>query len=207
MDRLYRWQRHFYDATRPLFLPGRDRMLRGMSVPAGGSVLEVGCGTGRNLRVLAPRLQGARLYGLDVSAEMLRTATAKVPSSLKGRIVFARRDAGDLREPFARSEQYDAIFFSYSLSMMPDRAGVLGEALAALKPEGAIHLVDFGGFKDWPGPARRAALAWLAAWQVRPQPTGAAILRSLGLTVTEHPLFGGYAVIARGSRAARQTNR
>ena len=207
MDRLYRFQRHVYDATRPLFLPGRDRMLRTIAVPAGGAILEVGCGTGRNIRVLAPRLPGTTLFGLDVSAEMLRTATAKLPVSLAGRVAFARAGAGagDLREPFARVEPFDAIVFSYSLSMMPDREAALVGALAALAPEGSIHLVDFGGFEAWPGPARAAAFAWLAAWHVRPQPTGAAILRSLGLPVTEERLFGGYAVVAWSCRATDGT--
>lgn len=203
MDRLYRWQRHPYDATRPLFLPGRDRMLRGIAVPAGGAILEIGCGTGRNLRVLAPRLPGATLCGLDVSAEMLRTATARLPASLAGRVAFARSDAGagDPRASFARVEPFDAIVFSYSVSMMPDREAVLRWALTALAPGGTIHLVDFGGFEAWPGPARTAAFAWLAAWHVRPQPTGAAILRSLGLPVIEERLFGGYAVVARSHQA------
>ena len=207
MDSLYRLQRHVYDATRPLFLPGRDRMLRGIAVPAGGAILEVGCGTGRNLRVLAPRLPGTTLCGLDVSAEMLRTATAKLPVSLASRVVFARSaaGAGDPREPFARVEPFDAIAFSYSLSMMPDREAALCGALAALAPEGTIHLVDFGEFEAWPGPARIAAFAWLAAWHVRPQPTGAAILRSLGLPVIEERLFGGYAVVARSRRATYGT--
>jgi S-adenosylmethionine-diacylgycerolhomoserine-N-methlytransferase len=203
MDRLYRLQRHVYDATRPLFLPGRDRMLRGIAVPPGGAILEVGCGTGRNLRVLAPRLPGATLCGLDVSAEMLRTATAKLPAALADRVAFARSaaGAGDPREPFARVEPFDAIVFSYSLSMMPDREAVLRWALTALVPGGTIHLVDFGGFEAWPGPARTAAFAWLAAWHVRPQPTGATILRSLGLSVEEERLFCGYAVVARSRQA------
>ena len=138
---------------------------------------------------------------------MLRTATAKLPVSLASRVVFARSaaGAGDPREPFARVEPFDAIAFSYSLSMMPDREAALCGALAALAPEGTIHLVDFGEFEAWPGPARIAAFAWLAAWHVRPQPTGAAILRSLGLPVIEERLFGGYAVVARSRRATYGT--
>jgi S-adenosylmethionine-diacylgycerolhomoserine-N-methlytransferase len=199
MDRMYRFQRHIYDATRPPILLGRDRLLQGIDVAPGGTVLEVGCGTGRNIRKLALRLPGVTICGLDVSAEMLRTAAARLPASLTGRVAFARAAAGecDPREPFGRAEQFDAVFFSYSLSMMPDRDSALRSALAALAPEGSIHMVDFGGFAGWPGPTRIAALAWLAAWHVRPQPTGATILRSLGLPVTEERIFGSYAVIAR----------
>ena len=74
MDRVYRHQRHFYDATRKFYLVGRDPMLAGLNVPQGGSALEIGCGTGRNL-VKAGRLYPqASLYGIDISREMLATA-------------------------------------------------------------------------------------------------------------------------------------
>ena len=49
MDRVYRRQRHVYDASRKYYLVGRDEMLARLNVPATGSVLEIGCGTGRNL--------------------------------------------------------------------------------------------------------------------------------------------------------------
>src|SRR5579862_2442248 len=71
MDRIYRWQRHFYDFTRPLFLFGRDALLRRMEVRERDQVLEVGCGTARNLLKLHARRRSARLYGLDASREML----------------------------------------------------------------------------------------------------------------------------------------
>lgn len=33
MDRIYRRQRHFYDATRKYYLLGRDPMIAGLAVP------------------------------------------------------------------------------------------------------------------------------------------------------------------------------
>ena len=39
MDGVYRHQRHLYDATRKFYLFGRDRMLAGLDVPPGGTVL------------------------------------------------------------------------------------------------------------------------------------------------------------------------
>ena len=55
MDRMYRYQRYFYDLTRKYYLLGRDRLLSEMDVKPGERVLEVGCGTGRNLKILASR--------------------------------------------------------------------------------------------------------------------------------------------------------
>ena len=70
MDQVYRRQRHIYDATRKYFLLGRDRLLDALDPPAGGRVLEVGCGTGRNL-IRAARLHPQAIFhGFDISAEM-----------------------------------------------------------------------------------------------------------------------------------------
>lgn len=75
MDRMYRHQRHIYDITRKYYLLGRDRTISGLDVPKGGTLLEVGCGTGRNLLLASRKFPEARLFGLDISAEMLLTAS------------------------------------------------------------------------------------------------------------------------------------
>ena len=78
MDRIYRRQRHFYDLTRKYFLLGRDHLIRELQPPAGGSVMEIGCGTGRNLIAAARAYPEARLFGLDISSAMLATARANI---------------------------------------------------------------------------------------------------------------------------------
>ena len=74
MDRLYRRQRHFYDVTRKYYLLGRDRLIEGLAPPPGSRVLEIGCGTARNLVAAAQAWPDAQFYGIDISAEMLATA-------------------------------------------------------------------------------------------------------------------------------------
>ncbi|MDX5362176.1 MAG: class I SAM-dependent methyltransferase, partial [Alphaproteobacteria bacterium] len=74
MDRMYRYQRHIYDLTRKYYLLGRDRAIEGLRLPSRGRLLEVGCGTGRNLLAAHRRYPEARLYGLDISAQMLASA-------------------------------------------------------------------------------------------------------------------------------------
>ncbi|HSO42957.1 MAG TPA: hypothetical protein VLR47_08995, partial [Rhodospirillales bacterium] len=63
MDRIYRHQRHLYDATRKYYLLGRDQLIADLAPPEGGTVLEIGCGTGRNLIAAARAYPSASLSG------------------------------------------------------------------------------------------------------------------------------------------------
>src|SRR5260370_25079962 len=78
MTGMYGRQRHSYNATRRYYLLGRDRLIAGLRPEAGASVLEIGCGTGRNL-VLAARLhRKARFFGIDVSTEILTSPISAI---------------------------------------------------------------------------------------------------------------------------------
>src|SRR6267154_2763691 len=70
MNRMYRRQRHIYDGTRRYYLLGRDQLIANLKPGAGANVLEIGCGTGRNLTVAARQYPGAKFFGIDVSTEM-----------------------------------------------------------------------------------------------------------------------------------------
>ena len=74
MDRMYRRQRHIYDLSRKFYLLGRDEGIARLRPASGDKMLEIGCGTGRNLVKLAQAYPEARLFGVDVSREMLATA-------------------------------------------------------------------------------------------------------------------------------------
>src|SRR6202043_2842845 len=93
MNRMYRWQRHIYDGTRRYYLLGRDRLIAGLQPAAGQSVLEIGCGTGRNLVLAALLYPDARFFGVDVSTEMLASATTAISQrGLTHRILVAHGD-------------------------------------------------------------------------------------------------------------------
>jgi ubiquinone/menaquinone biosynthesis C-methylase UbiE len=53
-------------------------MIRALGLPAGGRVLEVGCGRGVALPVLARRLRPSRLVGLDLDIEFLEEARSRL---------------------------------------------------------------------------------------------------------------------------------
>src|SRR5258708_34173670 len=78
MNRIYRHQRHVYDFTRKYFLLGRDRVIAEMAAHDGDRVLEIGCGTGRNLIVAARKYPGPRCFGIDVWTDMLNPPTRAI---------------------------------------------------------------------------------------------------------------------------------
>lgn len=202
MDGVYRWQRHFYDLTRKYYLLGRDRMIEGLDAPAGGTVLELGCGTGRNIVLAARRYPGARFFGLDISAEMLETAGAAMArEDLSGRVMLARGDATDFdAKALFGLATFDRIFVSYSLSMIPGWERTVSAALAALSPGGSLHVVDFGQQEALPRWFRTLLRGWLKKFHVEPRASLRDVLESesarVGASLRFRTLYRGYAWLA-----------
>ncbi len=154
MEGYYRLHAKIYDATRWSFLFGRKTIIQQVAAVARPTrILEVGCGTGKNLIALARTFPQARIFGLDISEAMLKVA-AKNLGSLAGQVELLHQ-AYD--RPLRPEQGYDLILFSYSLSMMnPDWQRVLQYAQADLAPDGHIAVVDFHNsrlpvFKRWMG--------------------------------------------------------
>ena len=78
MDSVYRYQRYIYDFTRKYYLFGRDSLIADLALAPDARLVEIGCGTARNLIAVAHAYPQARLFGLDASAAMLQTAAVQV---------------------------------------------------------------------------------------------------------------------------------
>jgi S-adenosylmethionine-diacylgycerolhomoserine-N-methlytransferase len=200
MERMYRWQRHLYDASRKYYLRGRDRLIDELALGADETLLEVGCGTARNLVAIAERHPGARLYGIDAAAAMLEVGRVKIAAAGLGeRIGLAFGLAGDgrERERFGVARGFDRVVFSYSLSMFDDPATAIASAHAALAPGGRLHVVDFGLMAGLPAPLRATLRAWLRSFHVTPsdvpRQTLAALAARTGAPLQARDLAGGYA--------------
>ena len=202
MDRIYRRQRHLYDFTRKYYLLGRDRLLHRLTPPAGSRVLEVGCGTARNLVVAARAYPDAHFFGIDISGEMLETARGVVErEGLAPYVRLARADAMTFDPALQFGVPgFSRIFLSYTLSMMPGWQAVLARALTWLGPEGELHIVDFGGQERLPGWFRMGLRKWLGLFHVTPRDSLESVLTLEGLrrgalTTFERP-YRGYAQYA-----------
>lgn len=199
MDGIYRYQRHFYDLTRKYFLLGRDHLLAELGPPDGGTILEIGCGTARNLILAAQRYPKAQCYGFDISEEMLVTARASVErAGLADRVHLSRGDATEFDLPTMFGiEAVDRAFCSYTLSMIPPWQKVLPAAIAALAPGGRLHVVDFGQQSGLPSAFKLALYAWLRKFTVYPRAELEAetekAAAAAGCAMSYRTLYRGYA--------------
>jgi len=164
LNRYYRATRAIYDATRKYYLFGRDATLDELAADRTWTrCIEVGPGTGRNLRALRSRRPDARLGGVEASDAMLEHARPRCPG-----ISLHQGFAEDVDYHAVLGEPPDRILFSYCLSMVqePDRA--LSHALASVGPGGEVWVVDFADLGGVRQPFRRALERWLAAFHVAP---------------------------------------
>ncbi|MBB2691270.1 UNVERIFIED_ORG: S-adenosylmethionine-diacylgycerolhomoserine-N-methyltransferase [Rhizobium esperanzae] len=169
MDGMYRYQRHIYDLTRKYYLLGRDSTIRNLDVPDGGTLLEVGCGTGRNMAFAHRHFPTAKLFGLDISQEML--ISARKTFATKATIPeFRVADATAFTPREFGVSGFDRILISYALSMIPDWERAVDASIAALNPGGQLHIVDFGQQEGLPRWFRRILQAWLTKFHVTPRP-------------------------------------
>jgi cyclopropane fatty-acyl-phospholipid synthase-like methyltransferase len=103
-----------------------DLVLGELDVPAGGTVLDVGCGIGK------PAVRLAREHGVDVTG--ISVSAAEVAKA------NARAAAQD--PPFGDSS-FDGVLAFQSMMHMPDRAKVLQQIARLLRPGGALVVTDF----------------------------------------------------------------
>lgn len=198
MDSVYRRQRHIYDLTRKYYLLGRDRLIRELNAKPGEKVVEIGCGTARNLIAIARVYPEAQLYGLDASTEMLISAReSAVRAGLGDKVVLAHGLAEDMTPAlFGIEGGFDRAIFSYSLSMIPDWQGALRVAAENVRPGGTIHIVDFGDLEGLWSPAASLLRGWLRLFHVSPREV---LLKGLEgareTTLSFHILPGRYAFV------------
>ena len=169
MDRMYRHQRYFYDLTRKYYLLGRDRLLREMKITEGDKVLEIGCGTARNLMILAKKHGAAHFYGLDASAEMLKTAQRKIDGKHLENITLktALADEFSYNDTFGLTQKFDACFFSYAISIIPTWKESIENALENLKSGKSLYIVDFYDQKNLPVWFQKTLQGWLKQFHVK----------------------------------------
>lgn len=147
VENYYRFHAPIYDATRWSFLFGRKRILDMIpDLPADPRIMEIGCGTGQNIRRLENQFPNANILGVDLSNEMLKIASEKLNGSDQVDLLKARYGSDQLHKG-----SFDMILLSYSLTMMNGLyKDLLIQVSKDLKPDGHVAVVDFHASPfDW----------------------------------------------------------
>lgn len=147
---------------------GRVVGIRRLGIRAGDTVLDVGCGTGLNLPLLARRVgPDGRVIGADLSPDMLRMARNRVDAAGWGNVTLIEADAttvdwraaiadalgepaGGVTAPTARSGDrptpevttIDAAVATYSLSVTDEPDTAWHNLRTALRPGARVCVVD-----------------------------------------------------------------
>jgi len=137
VERSYARWAPIYDRTFGAVTQVGRRRATALLSELGGSVLEVGVGTGLALRHYDRRVT---VTGVDYSAEMLEKARAKVDAEgLHNVVALHRMDARKL--DFA-DESFDHVAAMHVISVVPEPEKVMSEIARVLRPGGSVVIVN-----------------------------------------------------------------
>jgi trans-aconitate 2-methyltransferase len=137
---LLEWDASTYDS---LELPhrrwGRDALAR-LSLQGDETVLELGCGSGRDSERLLEALPRGRLVAVDGSQQMLEQLRTRLGDG-GGHLEVLHRD---LREPLRLRGPFDAVISVATLHWLPDHQHVFDELARVVRPGGRL-VIEGGG--------------------------------------------------------------
>jgi ubiquinone/menaquinone biosynthesis C-methylase UbiE len=126
-------------AQRFVELPTFARMLRRAGIDLdNGRILDVGCGNGFGMTLLARRFRPRRLAGIDLMSEQIERARTRVPS-------WAEVSVGDATHLDFADAAFDAVFVFGILHHVPEWRAALVEIARVLRPGGALCVEELHG--------------------------------------------------------------
>lgn len=144
----HNWALPFYDLlVKLLRIDGaRNVLLDQAAVSAAHRVLDIGCGTGSLGTLIKTRYPGAEVVGLDPDLKALARARRKA----KQAAVWVQFDQGFSDELPYPDASFDRVFSSFMFHHLQEDAKekTLREVRRVLRPDGSLHMLDFGGPGD-----------------------------------------------------------
>ena len=107
-------------------------------------VLDVGCGSGRAMNLLAKRFPNSKFVGIDLSIEAVNRAKQEARENALNNVKFVARDLSRFDED-ANSEKFDLVTTFDAVHDQAKPLAVLKGISRALKPEGVYLMQDIHG--------------------------------------------------------------
>jgi ubiquinone/menaquinone biosynthesis C-methylase UbiE len=114
-----------------------ERYFADLTWPEGGTVLEIGCGTGPVARAAARHSPATQVIGTDPAAELVDEARRRAKD-----IPNLRFEACDGAQQPVEATSVDMVILHTVLSHVTDPQPLLAEALRALRPGGQLVVCD-----------------------------------------------------------------
>lgn len=138
---LLEWNASVYDSLPLPHLHWGAGVIARLAPIGDETVVDIGCGTGRDAERLLDALPSGRVIAVDGSHQMLEQLRARLTGhGDRLRVVHA-----DLREPLELGEQADAAISVATLHWLPDHDVVFRNVARALRPGGRF-VAEAGGF-------------------------------------------------------------
>jgi len=146
LTRLYRKRARFYDWSAQLYyLIGfrewayRKKAVRALRLRPGATVVEIGCGTGLNFRLLRNEVGSTgRVIGVDMADAMLVKARERVDAREWHNVELVRSDAASYPFP----DGLDGILSTFALTLVPEYEEIIARGARSLRRGGRWVVAD-----------------------------------------------------------------
>ncbi|MCB8994421.1 MAG: class I SAM-dependent methyltransferase [Bacteroidales bacterium] len=121
-----------------------NKAIKEMGIKPGDSILDFGCGTGRNAGLMVKYLENkGQITGVDISTDMEKQFLQKFRDYEHVKFLNQRID-----QPFDLNKTFDIVFISFVIHGFPHeiRNTVIQNARKHLKPDGSFFILDFAEF-------------------------------------------------------------
>ena len=137
---LLEWDAATYDSLPLPHVRWGAAVIERLGLRGNETVVDLGCGTGRDTEVLLDRLPDGRVIAVDGSVQMLDRLRERLGKNL-GRVEVVQ---ADLTQPFPDAVAGNAVMSVATFHWVPDHAALFRRVARALPPNGRFE-AEFGG--------------------------------------------------------------
>ena len=125
----------------------REMAVKALKLKQGDTIVELGCGTGLNFRLLRERVGSeGKIIGVDLTAEMLSEANKRIERHNWSNVELVQSDAVAYNFP----DRTDGIISTFAITLIPEYDKIIKKGAAALSPGKKLVVLDFKMPDSWP---------------------------------------------------------